>query len=99
MVRFASDVDGIVFIKGTIPNVRILGRVRAMRNGFLGLRGHESEADVRRALAEKVRAQGGNCLLNFKCGKTSSFRSALFRGRAESWFGSGDVAVLETPQD
>ncbi len=88
-----SSVDGVAFIEGPAPFTRSFGRVTMA----IGLQNADLFA-IKQALARKVRAKGGNAVINFTYGQRPHHGLQLlnpFRWDTESWFGAGEAVTVD----
>lgn len=90
---------GIYFVEGTPKHCQRLGQVSVEVGGAFEHAQLRSLDDVKRALADKVKAHGGNAVIAFDYGQKSvgAFRS-LFHLDDVAWYGKGEIAIVPTKQ-
>lgn len=89
MPGYSTIFEDVIFIEGGEPDARLLGKVECDLSFKIGAQ-LKNLNDVKRELAFKARAQGGNAVLNFKYGQKSRWLAI----DDVAYFGSGTAAVL-----
>jgi hypothetical protein len=86
--------QGIKFIEGRPPAATIIKPIRVEIGGVFISAQLKNLDDVKRLMAEQVRAAGGNAIVDFKYGQRSVgfWRSLLDRDDV-NWYGEGQIAV------
>lgn len=89
MPGFCTVYEGVMFVEGTEPYVRLLGEVKCDLSFKFGAQ-LKNLNDVKRELAARARNMGANAVLNFKYGQKSRWLAV----DDVAFFGSGTAAVL-----
>jgi len=92
---YTSEYDGILFVEGHPENAKIICHVEAKLHGIFTQPHLKTLDDVKKKIVGDVKSKGGNSLINFKYGQTSSFWSTLIGIDNICWYGSGDVAIID----
>ncbi len=95
---YSSSFDGILFVEGQPDNATILGAAKVELNGIFTQAQLKNLDDVKRKLASQVKNRNGNSLVNFKYGQRSTFLTTLLGIDDVGWYGSGDIAKIQTPK-
>lgn len=87
-----TELAGVFFTEATIAGAPALGNVSveiSRQNANLG--------EVKRALAEKVKAAGGNALMQFTYGQKAHpwWQLLALKWDSESWHGAGVATRLD----
>jgi hypothetical protein len=92
---YASTFEGIRFVKGRPPGATIIGPVSVKIGGMIRSAQLRSLDDVKRPMAARVRAAGGNAVVDFQYGQRSvGFWASLFQRDDMNWYGKGTIARL-----
>lgn len=92
-----SELDGVFFTEASmIEGARDLGPVTVEVGGQ-----NKDIRAVKAALAQKVKAQGGNALVDFTYGQKGNpwYRSLTGLFDAEHWHGSGRAVIAPLSKD
>ncbi len=87
----------IIFIEGYEEHIQNFGHIEYQKGLKLYNNQMKNLDDVKEQLAEKAKALGGNCIINFKYGQknTSWFKSILLSYDDNvNWYGDGQVVLL-----
>ena len=98
-MAYISVYKGFIFIEGSEPSARLLGKVEYKKNFSFNSQIQTIDS-VKEQLLQKAYAMGGNAVVEFKYGQKSSgwFKSSLFSLDDNiKWYGDGIAAIL--PQD
>lgn len=91
---YESNFEGIRFIEGR-PAARVIEPVRVELGGVFRSSQLKTLDDVKRAMADRVRAQGGNAVIDFKYGQRSvGILRSIFQRDDVSWYGEGVIAFV-----
>jgi len=96
-MMYETEFEGILFIEGE-PTIKpeILKHVKCSIHGmFFSQAQLKNLNDVKRLLAHKVKASGGNSLINFSYGQKSNFWTTLLGIDNICWYGEGDVVKID----
>ena len=85
-----SFYKGIIFIEGFEAATKILGQIEYKKPFSLNAQIQTLDC-VKEQLAIKTIALGGNAIINFKYGQTTSL---LGFENTIKWYGNGDAAIL-----
>jgi hypothetical protein len=92
---YETTCDGVRFIEGRPAKARVIEPIRVEIGGVVRSAQLKNLDDVKRAMAEKVRARGGNAVIDFKYGQKSvGFLRSLLQLDDVNWYGEGTVAVV-----
>ena len=94
MVRY-TVVDGVAFVEGEVPPLRLIGPIQTEINGFFTSNQLKNLDDLQKKMAKTVCERGGNAILNFQYGQRSTFWKSLLGRDDVFWYGSGQIAVLD----
>jgi hypothetical protein len=93
---YTTIFDGIKFVEGRPPAVRVLRPIRVEIGGAITSAQIKNLDDVKRRMAQKVREHRGNAVVDFKYGQRSvGFWRSLIDRDDVSWYGEGTVAFLQ----
>lgn len=91
-----SSFDGVTFIEGVPNEMTSLGDIEVSIGGILNSAQLRNLDDVKRLMVVRVRAAGGNAIVNFKYGQKSvGLLASLFQRDDVSWYGSGTIARID----
>ena len=96
-MAYKSVFNGVIFIEGNEKHVKSFGQIEYKKDKFYNSQFQNIDR-VKNQLAEKVKALGGNAIINFKYGQknTSWFKSILLSLDDNiNWFGNGEVVLLD----
>lgn len=88
-MAYTTLYDNIVFIEGNNKEASILGDVKCDLSFKVGAQ-LKNLNDVKRDMAIKVKALGGNCILNFTYGQKSRWLAI----DDVAFYGNGKAAIL-----
>ena len=92
---YTSIHDGVRFVEGRPSNARIIKPVAVQIGGVISSSQLKTLDDVKKLMAQQVRAAGGNAVVDFKYGQKSvGFLASLFQRDDVNWYGSGQIAAL-----
>ena len=95
MTVYATTFDGIRFVEGRPSGVRALGPIKVEIGGVLRSAQLKTLDDVKRVMAQRARAAGGNAIIDFKYGQRSvGFLASIFQRDDVNWYGTGQIAIL-----
>ena len=94
MTLYTTVFEGIKFVEGRPAATRIIKPIRVEIGGVFISAQLKNLDDVKRLMAEQVRAAGGNAVVDFKYGQRSvGFWGSLFDRDDVNWYGEGPIAV------
>lgn len=88
-MAYTTVFEGIIFIEGGHPEARILQNAKVDLSFKIGAQ-LKNLNDVKREFVSKVKAAGGNCLLDFEYGQKSRWLAI----DDVAFWGSGKIALL-----
>ncbi|MBX6315525.1 MAG: hypothetical protein IRY99_21825 [Isosphaeraceae bacterium] len=92
---YETVFDGIRFIEGRPAKARVIEPVRIELGGVIRSSQLKNLDDVKRAMADRARARGGNAVIDFKYGQRSvGILRSLFQRDDVNWYGEGVIAVV-----
>jgi hypothetical protein len=92
---YTSVFDSIRFVEGHPSGATIIGPVSIQIGGLIRSSQLRSLDDVKRLMAERAHAAGGNAVVDFRYGQRSvGFFASLFQRDDVNWYGTGQVARL-----
>lgn len=78
-----TEADGVFFTEAMVPGATVLGRVKATSN-----RQNTSLDALKQDLARQVKAEGGNCCVEFRYAQ----KATIFSFSSTQWNASGRAA-------
>lgn len=92
---YETIFEGIRFIEGSPSGVRDIEPVRVELGGVIHSAQLKNLDDVKRIMAERAKARGGNAVINFKYGQRSvGILRSLFQRDDVNWYGEGVIAFI-----
>ena len=92
---YTVDFEGIRFVEGMPPGARALCPVDVRIGGVTQSAQLKTLDDVKRLMVARVRAVGGNAVIDFKYGQRSvGMLASIFSRDDVAWYGTGRAAVL-----
>ena len=88
-MSYTTIYENVVFIEGSNKEATILGEVKSDLSFKFGAQ-LKNLNDVKKDMAIKARALGGNCILNFNYGQKSRWLAI----DDVAFYGNGKVAIL-----
>lgn len=92
---YESVFEGVRFIEGRPERTRLLEPLSVQIGGVFQSAQLKNLDDVKKIMAGRVLAAGGNAVVDFKYGQKSvGFWSSLFQRDDVNWHGSGMIAIV-----
>ena len=91
---YYSILDGILFIEGPHPQARLIQEISVKIHGLASQAQLKTLDHVKKKMLPRIKALGGNCIVDFKYGQKSTLWTTLVGVDDVSWYGSGTVARL-----
>jgi len=91
---YTSTFEGVTYIEGMPANVQLIKQIRIELNHMFSQNQLKTLDDVKREMNKLVLQAGGNCVVDFKYGQTSSFWKSIFGMDDILWYGHGCVARI-----
>jgi hypothetical protein len=93
---YTTTFEGIKFVEGCPPSAKVIKPIRVAIGGVLTSAQLKNLDDVKRLMAERARAEGGNAVVDFRYGQRSvGFWRSLIDRDDVHWYGEGKVAILQ----
>ncbi|SFJ07542.1 hypothetical protein SAMN05421753_11573 [Planctomicrobium piriforme] len=90
---YETTFDGIRFIEGHPDNAHLLEPIQIGIGGVFASAQMKNLDDVKRMMAAKAKAVGGNAVVQFAYGqKSAGFLASLFSRDDVNWYGNGQIA-------
>jgi hypothetical protein len=87
--------QGVQFFEGRVAKAREIGPIRFELGGAFNSSQLQSLDEVKRLVAKKVLAAGGNAVMNFRYGQRSvGFLRSLFHRDDVIWYAEGTIIQL-----
>ncbi len=90
-----SAYEGIRFVEGRPANAQIIAPIEIQIGGIIESAQLRNLNDVKRLMAERVRAAKGNAVVNFTYGQRSvGFWASILQRDDVRWYGTGFIAQI-----
>jgi hypothetical protein len=94
MTMYTTVLDGITFVERCPRFAKVIKPIRVEIGGILTSAQSKNLDDLKRLMAQQVRAAGGNAVIDFKYGQRSvGFWASKFDRDDVQWYGEGKIAV------
>ena len=92
---YFSKFNDVYFVEGLPANAIVLKNISTVIDGFFRNAQLKTLDDVKRIMAEQVKAEGGNAVVDFKYGQRSGgILRCLFSLDDVCWTGEGKIANI-----
>ena len=93
---FVSVYDGVYFIEGACEKATVISNISTVLDGCFDNSQLKSLDDVKHAMAEQVKTNGGNAVIEFKYGqRDGGFWRSLLSWDNVFWRGEGKIAIVD----
>lgn len=92
---YHSIFDGVFFIEGDPAGSKIINAISSKHDGAFSQSQLKSLDTLKKEMARRVKAEGGNAVVNFTYGQKNTFWRSLLSIDDVWWFASGSIAIVD----
>jgi hypothetical protein len=96
-VTYWAEYAGVYFIEGPNAGAAIISKIDTKHDGGFSQSQLKSLDTIKGVMAQKVKAAGGNAVVDFSYGQRSTFWRSLLSIDDVYWFATGFIAKVARP--